>query len=394
MPDVKPSTQFIIDPLEVEIGWSDTTKLFTYNGAKQNPVAEIKNLCGEENAKDDCEAKLEITNVEGKEAGKDAGTYTVTVTGLEGTDSGNYKLPDLKPSTQFTVKPLEVQITWTNTKFAYDGKSHMPIATVSGLCEGDKCSVNVEGAGKSIGQYKATASLENPNYTLSEDKATITFVIYCAKHVWDTGRIITMPTNTRAGVFAYTCKNGCGKRNTIALPQKQITVTMGKSYTIPTNSIYKLSIQSPSKYKNYLTFSNSTGKIKTKKSTKYYSKLKSPTIKVTVAGTSYNITVKCAIPAPKVKVSKKLVKVGGAKVYKYSFKYNIKGAKKIQVRMVKGGSRSINKYLDRYVKKSKSNRNSYILYSKKTMKKLNNKVTFKITAYYGNKKSQTYVVTK
>ena len=91
---------------------------------------------------------------------------------------------------------------------------------------------------------------------------------------------------------------------------------------------------------------------------------------------------------------KKITTVGGEKCYKYEFKYNIKDASKIKVRMQKGGTKSINKEFDRDISKKKSGKKSYMLYSKKTMKKLNNKITFKIVAYYGKNQSETLTITK
>ena len=62
--------------------------------------------------------------------------------------------------------------------------------------------------------------------------------------------------------------------------------------------------------------------------------------------------------------------------------------------MQKGGTKAINKYLDKNVSKQKSNKGSYINFTKSTMKKMNNKVTFKIVVYYGKNQSETLTITK
>ena len=78
---------------------------------------------------------------------------------------------------------------------------------------------------------------------------------------------------------------------------------------------------------------------------------------------TYTVKVKIKIPAPKTKefkISKKNGKDSFGKFCRYTFKYNIKGASKIQVRVVNakktGKEKSINKTFDKYVKKPKSNK--------------------------------------
>ena len=180
--------------------------------------------------------------------------------------------------------------------------------------------------------------------------------------------------------------------------KKSVAVVLGKKIDISKivsdpSAFEKMTLPNAKKYKKYLTVNKKTGTIKTKK---YYKvKIKKPIpVKVKVKGHTYTVNVKIRIPAPNVKVKKAKVNFSGVKCYKYTFKYSIKNATKIKVRMKKGGKSSINEDLDRFISKSRSNKYSYILYSLKTMKKLKNKVTFKIVAYYGKNKSETRVITK
>ena len=160
------------------------------------------------------------------------------------------------------------------------------------------------------------------------------------------------------------------------------------------SKINKMTLPSASKYKKYLTINSKTGTIKTKKYYKQKIKSSIPVKVTTLAGKTYTVNVKIVIPAPKVTIKKELIRYHGQEVYKYTFKYNIKNADKIQVRLKKGGNSSINKELDTYVSKSKSNKESYIMFKKSTMKKLKNKITFKIVAYYGKNKSAKKEITK
>lgn len=221
---------------------------------------------------------------------------------------------------------------------------------------------------------------------------------------WGKGKATKKSTDKSEGVFTYTCTNGCRHTKTEIIPRKSITIDLGNNDKIISNaSGCKMSLANASKYKKYLTFNAKTGEVKTKK---YYKvKInKSIPVKVKIGGKNYTVKVKIKIPAPKTKefkISKKNGKDSFGKFCRYTFKYNIKGASKIQVRVVNakktGKEKAINKILDRCVKKSKSNKSSYIEFSDGIMKKLknkNNKVTFKIVVYYGKNQSETLTITK
>lgn len=76
------------------------------------------------------------------------------------------------------------------------------------------------------------------------------------------------------------------------------------------------------------------------------------------------------------------------------FTYNIKGADKVYVSLEKGTTTSIKNDLNRYISSPKSNSNSYINLSSNFLKKtLNNKITFKVRARYGNNYSEYYTKT-
>ena len=111
---------------------------------------------------------LAATNVSAAFDTKDVGTdKAVTFTGysLAGEDVANYSLTQSTAKASITAK--EVGLSWANTSFTYDGKSHAPTATATGLVSGDSCAVTVSGAQTNAGSYTATAaSLSNDNYVL------------------------------------------------------------------------------------------------------------------------------------------------------------------------------------------------------------------------------------
>lgn len=99
----------------------------------------------------------------------DAGTTTVYVKVF---GDGNHNDSATVNST-ITINQKEVGLEWSNTSFTYDGNSHKPTATATGLCSGDTCTVDVSGEQTNFGTYTATASsLSNTNYKLPSANTT------------------------------------------------------------------------------------------------------------------------------------------------------------------------------------------------------------------------------
>lgn len=148
-----------------------------------------------------------------------------------------------------------------------------------------------------------------------------------------------------------------------------------------------------SKYKYIASHSETGTIIKTTTNTKLYKNtLKDVEIKVVTKCADANkktktVKVKFELPDPKVKVKKKW---NGDKC-RYTFTYTIKGASKIKVRMVNGKNdkvinvKAANKVFDKYMNKAKSDKESYISIKRNFLKKYNNNINFKFTAYYGKK---------
>lgn len=103
----------------------------------------------------------------------DAGTYTLDVS-----CSNNQNYADCSNSATFTITPKEIGIGWDVPEFTYDGTSHIPTATATGLIEQDTCSITVTGAGTNAGNYTATATgVSNSNYKLPAEGTTQPFTI-------------------------------------------------------------------------------------------------------------------------------------------------------------------------------------------------------------------------
>lgn len=91
----------------------------------------------------------------------------------------NYNVP-ADMSATVTVVAKEIGLKWENLKFTYDGSSHLPTATATGLVGNDTCKVTVYGAQTEVGVYTATAvSVDNADYKLP-GSVTVSFEIEAA----------------------------------------------------------------------------------------------------------------------------------------------------------------------------------------------------------------------
>lgn len=103
----------------------------------------------------------------------DAGIYT-----LEVSYRNNQNYADCSNSATFTITPKEIGINWNVPEFTYDGTSHIPTATATGLIGQDTCTITVTGAGTNAGNYTATATgVSNSNYKLPAEGTTKAFTI-------------------------------------------------------------------------------------------------------------------------------------------------------------------------------------------------------------------------
>ena len=203
----------------------------------------------------------------------------------------------------------------------------------------------------------------------------------------------TPATADREGKIEYSCdvcKNYVEK--TLILPKTEISVYMGKTANLISDaSKCSITLANAKKYKKYFTLDTKTGKIKT--STNKLSKVKikkTIPVKVTVDGKAYNVNVKLKIAAPKIKIKRKKIVIGGVSGYRYELQYNIKGATRVKIRVKKMSV--LNKKFDANMSKPKSSKSRcYINASSSGLKKLGNKLTFEIVAYYGKNVSQKFI---
>lgn len=112
----------------------------------------------------------------------DVGKYYLSI---YNSGSDLYK-PGYAPQKFVTITQRTATLSWkldgTNTfKIPYDGKPHVPTATVTNTVGDDKCNVTVSGEQTDVCTYTATATgLSNSNYKLPAQK-TVTFEIVKAQ---------------------------------------------------------------------------------------------------------------------------------------------------------------------------------------------------------------------
>lgn len=157
-----------IFPYPIFLTWKDSA--YTYNGTLQGPTATIN---------DGISIKLVFTGQE-----KNAGDNYFAKASLSKEDSSKYVISNWKHG--FSISPKPLTVTWSDTVFTYDGKSHKPTVLLSDVVKGEEelVSANVAGEKKEVGKYTATATLAGTgsgNYVISDGNDATAFSIYQAE---------------------------------------------------------------------------------------------------------------------------------------------------------------------------------------------------------------------
>ena len=154
--------EFEILPLSLTLEWMNTD--LTYNGEEQKPTVSV--LTGLP-----ITAENVVVTVNGAE--KNVGSYTATAT----LDSDNYTLTNA--TEEFSIAPMPLTLEWYDLRFVYDSEEHLPtVGIVGGVVPGDTVNVAVSldqlGWAISAGNYQAIATVDNPNYTLTNARQEFT----------------------------------------------------------------------------------------------------------------------------------------------------------------------------------------------------------------------------
>lgn len=163
----------------------------------------------------------------------DVGKYYLSI---YNSGSDLYK-PGWAPQKFITITQRTATLSWeldgTNTfKIPYDGKPHVPTATVINTVGDDKCNVTVSGEQTDVGTYTATATgLSNSNYKLPAQK-TVTFEIVKAQREAPTS--VTATGTTYKGGTDGKLNKGYSKTKDFAVKVNGETVQLNNNnqYTI------------------------------------------------------------------------------------------------------------------------------------------------------------------
>lgn len=115
------------------------------------------------------------------------------------TESKNYSIPSDQYSS-VSISPRGIFIEWGETDLSYNGEEQLPTAFA------DECAIKLSGAGKNVGKYIATASSENRDYYIINDKREFSILkaenywtVYPADSICYEGRDIVITGESRFG---------------------------------------------------------------------------------------------------------------------------------------------------------------------------------------------------
>ena len=155
-----------VNPKQVSVVWDEETLVLPYNGDEQVPEVIVEGILEGDNC---------TVTVSGqkKNVGND---YVATVS----VDSENYVIAEEDAEQSFSIVPKTVKVIWTNTELDYNGTEQGPDAALAdgSICKGDEVNVTVSGKATNVGnEYVATASIDNDNYVILEDTASVDYSI-------------------------------------------------------------------------------------------------------------------------------------------------------------------------------------------------------------------------
>ena len=153
------------------------------------------------------------------------------------TQSQNYNIPTDRYSS-VRITPLGISVKWGESNLSYNGDKQTPVAYA------DECTVSVSGGAVNTGKYIATATTDNSDYFIVNDKKE--FSIVKAQNYWTVtpstsvcyeGREITLTGKSRFGeikVRFYSdkeCKNEISAPTTCGNYYAILTVSETENYT-------------------------------------------------------------------------------------------------------------------------------------------------------------------
>ncbi len=147
-------------------GFSFSDSAVIYDGEMHYPVQNGEMPCGIDGS---------LLEYKFSTAARDVGDGRVKVEIIFSTQSNNYKPPE-NMYAYVEILPIVINVVWSDFEFTYDGSAYAPSAS-SEITE-----IIVSGSATDAGEYTATASALDKNYSVSNNTAA--FKINKAKNYW------------------------------------------------------------------------------------------------------------------------------------------------------------------------------------------------------------------
>ena len=173
---------------------------------------------------------------------------TVSVVISFKTASKNYNVPADRHSS-ISITPLGIDVIWGEVRLSYNGEDQAPEAF------SDHCVIKVEGMKTAVGKYTATATTENTDYYIKNDK--IEYSIVKAENGWTEqpasstcfeGKDIVIKGTSRFGEVKYTFFSDPEGKTEIAAPKScgsyyvRLTVAETENFSGLTSDIISFEI--------------------------------------------------------------------------------------------------------------------------------------------------------
>ncbi len=164
---------YTIQKADMTVTWEDTEKV--YNGQVQYPTAYYMGVVGLD-GNTPIIGKIAIDEFD--KSVKNAGTHTLTAKIYD----GNYNFSDV--TNQFVITPYQAEVIWDTSKtLTYNGYEQAPQAYIAGLGTDGRIYTQVMG-GTDAGTHTASASVNNTNYTLTNQTKEYTIEKKSINVIW------------------------------------------------------------------------------------------------------------------------------------------------------------------------------------------------------------------
>lgn len=158
---------YSISPYKITLAWEELD--FVYNAKQQKPqcTAKLPRFATD----------LKIATTPGE---INAGVYMVTATiDSMNDDADNFEL--INNTKEFEILPYALVVEWSDIDAVYSGEMHTPTAIFTADCDFDLPQISVSGGAVLVGTHTAIASIDDPNFTISNTECVFSITPQAVK---------------------------------------------------------------------------------------------------------------------------------------------------------------------------------------------------------------------